>query len=411
MSEAIVIGGGAAGMFSAICLAENGWRVTLFEKNEKLGKKLFITGKGRCNLTNDCTDDEFFSHVVTNSRFLYSAYHQCPSGEVCRLFESWGLTLKTERGRRVFPASDHAYDVIDVLKRRLIRCGVRIELNTRVDKLMTETTEEGLAMVTGVFAGGETFPADRVVIATGGLSYPSTGSTGDGLRFAADTGHRITACRPSLVAINCAEADAAALSRLTLKNIRLTVRDSKKTLYDDFGELTFMPYGISGPLVLTASALAGDRLRRGNLTAEIDLKPAVDEVRLDRDIIRLLTDNANKDVIHAVRGLYPAVMVPVLLDRAGIDPRSKARDLTKSARRRLLLETKHFRLTLTSLRGYEEAVITRGGVSVSDIEPATMMSKKVQGLAFAGEVIDVDALTGGFNLQIAWATAYAAGTH
>ena len=182
-------------------------------------------------------------------------------------------------------------------------------------------------------------------------------------------------------------------------------------MYDDFGELTFMPYGISGPLVLTASALAGDRLRRGNLTAEIDLKPAVDEVRLDRDMIRLLTDNANKDVIHAVRGLYPAVMVPVLLDRAGIDPRSKARDLTKSARRRLLLETKHFRLTLTSLRGYEEAVITRGGVSVSDIEPATMMSKRVQGLAFAGEVIDVDALTGGFNLQIAWATAYAAGTH
>ena len=438
--KAVVVGGGAAGMMASIMLGERGFDVTLLEKNEKLGKKIFITGKGRCNFTNDCEPETFFESVISNPRFMYSSYYAMTAQDLRALFESWGLETKVERGQRAFPASDHAYDVIDCLKRQLKRTGVTVHLNTEVTEIRTASLEEADAAsgsgdtdkrtsdpavshefddrrsdrrttrkVTGVRCGKTVYRADRVIIATGGLSYPTTGSTGDGYKWAEALGHKVTDRRPSLVALNCAEQDLTALQGLSLKNVSFTVKDGKKSLYEGFGEMLFTHFGVTGPLILTASAKLGKTLEKKALTGRIDLKPAVAEERLDRDLVGLLNENANRDVRYAVRALYPASLVPVLLDRSGIPHDKKARDITKEERRALLNETKAFGVTLTGLRGYNEAVITQGGVSVKQIDPATMASKLVDGLYFAGEVLDLDAVTGGFNLQIAWATGAAAG--
>ena len=426
--KAVVVGGGAAGMMASIMLGERGFDVTLLEKNEKLGKKIYITGKGRCNFTNDCEPETFFESVISNPRFMYSSYYAMTAQDLRALFESWGLETKVERGQRAFPASDHAYDVIDCLKRQLKRTGVTVHLNTEVTEILTASLEEADAApaqaetaadhtdkrpaarkVTGVRCGKTVYRADRVIIATGGLSYPTTGSTGDGYKWAEALGHKVTDRRPSLVALNCAEQDLTALQGLSLKNVSFTVKDGKKSLYEGFGEMLFTHFGVTGPLILTASAKLGKTLEKKALTGRIDLKPAVAEERLDRDLVGLLNENANRDVRYAVRALYPASLVLVLLDRSGIPHDKKARDITKEERRALLNETKAFGVTLTGLRGYNEAVITQGGVSVKQIDPATMASKLVDGLYFAGEVLDLDAVTGGFNLQIAWATGAAAG--
>ena len=444
--KAIVVGGGAAGMMAAIMLSERGFETTLLEKNEKLGKKLFITGKGRCNFTNDCEPDIFFENVVSNPRFLYSALYGLTPQDVISLFESWGLETKVERGQRAFPASDHAYDVIDCLKRQLKKAGVRVELNTEVTGLLTSGEADGgpglkssedsaRLRVTGVRTRNKAYSADRVIIATGGLSYPTTGSTGDGYKWAESLGHTIVPCRPSLVALTCAEHDLAALQGLTLKNVSFTVKpltdpngentgntrdgengrngkNSKKkrrSLYSGFGEMLITHFGVTGPLVLTASARCGRALEEGPLAGSIDLKPAVPADDLDRDLTGFLAENANRDCLHAIRPLYPASFVPVLLDRAGIPAHKKAHDITREERAALVSVTKNFLVTLTGLRGYNEAVITQGGVSVKEVDPGTMASKMADNLYFAGEVLDVDALTGGFNLQIAWATGAAAG--
>ena len=402
MENVIVVGGGPAGMLSAIRLAQRGFSVRLFEKNEKLGKKLFITGKGRCNLTNDCTEEDFFSHVVTNPRFLYSAYASCSSQDIQTLFRNWGLDLKVERGRRVFPASDHSYDVIDVLKRQLKKYRVEVRLNTTVTGL-----ECSDGRVTGVRVGKELYPADRIIVATGGLSYPSTGSTGDGYRFAQDLGLKVTETMPSLVGLVTEDRDIDALQGLSLKNVSLTLYDGKKKVSEDFGEMLFTHYGISGPLVLSASALCGPRLRKGPLKAVIDLKSAVPNEKLDADLRGRLKENANKLASHAIRSLLPSSLVPVILERAGIPSDRVSHDVTKEERRGLVETLKGMTLTITSLRSFEEAIITKGGISVKEIDPATMAAKRMAGLYFIGEVLDLDAMTGGYNLQIAWTTAMA----
>ena len=427
MEKVIIIGGGPAGMMASIRYAERGFDVTLLEKNEKLGKKLFITGKGRCNLTNDCSEETFFENVMSNPKFLFSAYHALSAQDTMALFGKWGLALKVERGNRVFPVSDHSYDVTDTLKKRMKALGVKVFLNTRVDDIVCKkkpdeqnadnqekaavksaSSRKPTSYVTGVKAGHRFFEADRVLIATGGLSYPVTGSTGDGLKWAGRTGHRVTDCLPSLVAMNASDYDVATLSGLSLKNVTFSISRKKKLLFSGFGEMMFTHFGITGPLVLTASAAVGSVLKKEELTGYIDLKPRVDESRLDADLLRLFEDNANKNVSHAIRSLYPLSIVPVILDRGDIPADKKVHDITKAERIRIREVTKKFAVHLTGLRGFEEAIVTRGGVSVRDVDPATMESKKVEGLYFAGEVLDLDALTGGFNLQVAWSTAYAA---
>jgi len=453
--KAVVVGGGAAGMMAAIALAERRYDVTLIEKNEKLGKKLFITGKGRCNFTNDCEPDVFFENVISNPCFLYSAYYGLTAQDLKAKFESWGLKTKVERGQRAFPASDHSYDVIDCLKRQLKGAGVTVLLNTCVTGIAAEPSPDNTPSAVGVMAGRRFFPADRVIVATGGLSYPSTGSDGDGLKWAEALGHTVTSLRPSLVAMTCAETDLAELQGLTLKNVTFTVtkaselsaslkepgtgtvmpkagKKAAKPLYSGFGEMMFTHFGVTGPLVLTASAVCGryfesdsgtrlssDRREpagkadfpgKRELAGAIDLKPAVPSDQLDGNLIGLLKENANRDVIHAIRDLYPASLVAVILDRAGIASHKKAREITREERAAIVSVTKAFPVTLTGTRGFDEAIITQGGISVKEIDPATMESKLINNLYFAGEVLDVDALTGGFNLQIAWSTGYAAGS-
>lgn len=412
MKRVIIIGGGAAGMMASIRCAERGFDVLLIEKNEKLGKKLFITGKGRCNLTNDCSPEEFFSHVTSNPKFLYSSYYGFTAQDTMEKFREWGLKIKTERGQRVFPVSDHSYDVTDTLKKQMKRLGVKILLNTVAEDIIlrenTEEISEEKPQIKGLRAGGKFYPADRIIITTGGLSYPVTGSTGDGLRWAEKMGHRITECLPSLVAMSASDHDIVPLQGLSLKNVTFSILKNKKVVYEEFGEMLFTHFGVSGPLVLTASSCVGKLLRKGELQAFIDLKPAVSHEKLNSDFLRLFEENPNKDVLHAIRSLYPASLVPVILERAGISPHKKVHDITKEERGRLREVTKHFALHLTGLRGFEEAIITKGGVSVKEVDPSTMASRRVSGLYFAGEVLDLDALTGGFNLQIAWSTAWAA---
>ena len=399
-----VIGGGAAGMFAAVHAAANGCEVHLFEKNEKLGKKVYITGKGRCNLTNACETEELFDAVVTNPKFLYSAFYGYTNQDVIAFFEKAGMKTKTERGERVFPVSDHSTDVIDALRRKLREYKVQVHLNTEVSKVEAKD-----AKVTGVWLAGEKklFPADAVLVATGGISYKTTGSTGDGYRFAEELGHKVTDLYPSLVPFNTREAWAKELQGLSLKNVDVRVMDGKKKLYDGFGEMMFTHFGVTGPLILSASSYTAKTVRKKELQLFIDLKPALSK-ELDHRILRDFEESRNKQFKNALGGLFPAKLTPVMIRLSGISPEKKVNEIAREERMAFVDLIKNLPLTITGLRDYNEAIITKGGVTVREVNPSTMESKLVKGLYFAGEVLDLDAVTGGFNLQIAWSTAYAA---
>ena len=408
MSKVLIVGGGAAGMFASIFAAKNGNEVHVFEKNEKLGKKLFITGKGRCNVTNACDVDELFQNMVSNEKFMYSSFYGFTNQDVMDFFENAGLRLKTERGNRVFPQSDHSSDVIRTLELEMKRNGVHIHLYSNVEKVVAEDGRFSYL----VMADGSKEEGDACIIATGGVSYQTTGSTGDGYRFAETMGHKITEPAPSLVPMNVREEYIPALMGLSLRNVQATVYDRKKELYSDFGEMLFTHFGVSGPLIISASAYVGKILQKKHeLKLVIDLKPALSEEQLDARVLREFDANHNKQFKNAVTGLFPAKLLPVMIHLSGIDPEKKVNVITKEERMNFVHLIKHFTVTLTGLRDFKEAIITRGGVKVKEVNPSTMESKLVQGLYFAGEVLDLDALTGGFNLQIAWSTAFAAGSN
>ncbi len=410
MSRVAVIGGGASGMMAAIAAAGQGHTVTIYEKNEKLGKKIYITGKGRCNFTNDCAPDELLQAVCVNRKFLYSAFYEFDAQQTIRFFEEEGMPVKTERGRRVFPASDHASDVTAALERRLKKEGVTVRLNQEVREILSDGDTDGRPGVTGIqLRSGEKAAADHVIVATGGLSYPSTGSTGDGYRLARKAGHTVTACCPSLVPIETEGTVAGQMQGLSLKNVEVSVLDKGKVLFREFGEMLFTHFGVTGPLILTASAVIGQKLQEHPLTLRIDCKPALTKEQLDARILRDFEGEKNRQFKNALSGLLPAKMIPVIVARSGILPEKPVHDITRKERQALVSLIKGFTLTLLRLRDYNEAVITRGGVSVKEINPSTMESRKMTGLSFAGEVLDVDALTGGYNLQIAWSTGHLAG--
>ncbi|MCH5264983.1 MAG: NAD(P)/FAD-dependent oxidoreductase [Lachnospiraceae bacterium] len=408
MKRVVVIGGGAAGMMAAIWCARNGSQVTLLEQNEKLGKKLFLTGKGRCNITNACDVSDLFSHVISNPKFLYSAFYGFSNEDTAAFFNALGLKTRVERGNRVFPCSDKSSDVIRVLQQECERQGVAVRLFTKAADVLAS---EG--KVTGVkLCSGETLPAEAVIVATGGLSYSSTGSTGDGYRMAEKLGHTVTALRPGLTGLLVREKTPSILQGLTLKNTAVEITapsGGKKKLYQGFGELLFTHYGVSGPLMLTASSLLGDRLAEGALVLHIDLKPALSAEQLDARLLRDFEEAGNANVKNAMAHLLPKSMIPVLLTACGIPQEEKINQLTKRERRCIADGMKDFCLTLTGTRDMEEAIITRGGICVDEVDPSTMESRLVKGLYFAGEILDLDALTGGFNLQIAWSTGCMAG--
>ena len=410
MSHVIVVGGGAAGMFAAIAAAKNGHQVTLYEKNEKLGKKIFITGKGRRNITNAADMEELFDAVVTNSKFLYSSFYGYTNQNVIDFFEDAGVPVKIERGNRVFPLSDHSSDVIRALEREMKKVGVKVCLNTEVKSVEAEKGKFNKV----VLKDTTTQTADACIVATGGLSYRSTGSTGDGFRFAENVGHKVTQCFPSLVPMETKEPWICELQGLSLRNVEAKILDGKKELYKDFGEMLFTHFGVSGPLIISASSYVGKKFMDKNgqkkeLTLEIDLKPALTEEQLDQRVLRDFEENHNRQFKNAITKLFPTKLIPVMLELGGIDPEKKVNSIEKEERKQFVHLIKHFRMTLTGLRDYPEAIITKGGVNVKEIDPGTMESKLVKGLYFAGEVLDLDALTGGFNLQIAWSTGYAAG--
>ncbi|MBO4478610.1 MAG: (d)CMP kinase [Lachnospiraceae bacterium] len=412
----LVIGGGAAGMMAAIAAASAGGKVTLFEKNEKLGKKLYITGKGRCNVTNACDPEDFFANIVRNPRFMYSSFKLCSNDMLMALLESYGVPLKTERGNRVFPVSDHSSDIIRALADELKRQNVRVCLNYEVKGLLLEDNSAEASAArrcVGVIGrDGKKHYFDHVIVATGGLSYPSTGSTGDGLRFAEKAGLKVNACLPSLVPFEVAEPACRTLSGLSLKNVAVRLMADAKEIYSGFGEMLFTHFGVSGPLILSASAAATEYLAKGQkLTLHIDLKPALSEKQLNDKLIRLFTEGAQKSFKNAVASMLPARLLQVILDASGLDQEKKSGLVSKQERADFIHILKDYTLTVIATRGYPEAVITRGGVDVKAVSPTTMKVKGVDGLSFAGEVLDVDALTGGFNLQIAWSTGFAAGTY
>ena len=405
MSEVIVIGGGPAGMFAALFAARNGHKVTLIEKNEKLGKKLYITGKGRCNITNAGDMEDLFDHVVSNPKFLYSAFYSFDNQMVISFFEEHGLSTKVERGNRVFPVSDHSSDVIAALQRALLSQKVEILLYTKVERLLVE--EECIKGV--VLSNKKELYADAVIVATGGLSYPTTGSTGDGYRFAEESGHRIKNTTPSLVPFEVKENWCRDLQGLSLKNIRIAIKKEKKTVYDDFGEMLFTHFGVSGPVILSASAaIRPEEIEKG-LSLFIDLKPALDEDTLDKRVLKDFEEAKNKQFKNAVSHLFPTKLIPVMIELSGIDPDKKVNEIAKEERKAFVHLMKNLELTITGTRGFKEAIITKGGVSVKDVNPSTMESKRLHGLYFCGEVLDLDAYTGGYNLQIAWSTGYLAG--
>lgn len=453
----IVVGGGAAGMMAAIAAARGGARVTLLERNEKLGKKLYITGKGRCNVTNAGDMDNLFANVMTNAKFLYSAFYSFDNRALMDFLEAAGCPLKTERGERVFPASDHSSDVIAALAGVMKQLGVEVRLHTRVKGLWWEeepaksresgkrdrtlaqgpgvaATESGegrkaaapaerdgaggtakgaqgtgTGVVRGVeLAEGKRLEADRVILATGGLSYASTGSTGDGFLLAKETGHGMIECRPSLVPFRVREKWCRDLMGVSLRNVSLSLYQGDKEIYCGFGEMLFTHFGVSGPLVLSASSYYVTKCR-GEARLFIDLKPALDAQQLDRRVLRDFEESRNRQFKNALGQLFPARLIPVMIRLSGIPPEKPVNEITREERKTFVELIKALPLTVTGVRGYEEAVITKGGVSVRDVNPSTMESRKVRGLYFAGEMLDLDALTGGYNLQIAWSTGHLAG--
>nr|WP_308628172.1 NAD(P)/FAD-dependent oxidoreductase [uncultured Eisenbergiella sp.] len=431
MSRVLVVGGGAAGMMAAFAAAGKGHSVVLFEKNEKLGKKIYITGKGRCNVTNACEPQELFDNVVSNSKFLYSAFYGFDNHAVQQFFEKRGCPLKTERGNRVFPVSDHSSDVIRALAGELEKAGVQVRLHTPVKRLLIEKMQEdGPGRIKGItLLSGEEVMGDAVVLACGGLSYQATGSTGDGYRMAREAGHSLIPCLPSLVPFHIKEEWCRQLQGLALKNVAASLYIEGKEIYEGFGEMLFTHFGVSGPLILSASSYyqtaaekqrkktekkakkAGDQSREKSAQAllKLDLKPALSAEQLDKRILRDFEDNKNKQFKNAVDGLFPARLVPVMIQLSGIDPEKKVHEITREERKYFAECIKGLSLTVTGTRGFEEAIITRGGIKVKEVNPSTMESKLVSGLYMAGEMLDLDALTGGFNLQIAWSTGHLAG--
>ena len=418
MSNVIVIGGGPAGMIAALAAADKGHRVTLLEKNEKLGKKLFITGKGRCNVTNAADMEVLFANVCTNEKFLYSAFYQFDNNAIMDLLEKAGCPLKIERGDRVFPVSDHSSDVIAAFQRELKKRGVNVMLNTEVKSLlledmnvMSKCEKAVIQRITGVeLSNGKRLSADACILCTGGVSYPSTGSTGDGHKFAENTGHKMVECKPALVPLETAEKWCGDLMGLSLRNVSVRMCQGKKELYEGFGEMLFTHFGVSGPLILSASSFYSKQKKdKGEVMLYIDLKPALDMEQLDKRLLRDFDENKNKQFKNALNGLFPTKLIPVMISLSGIDPDKKIHEVTKEERRSFANLIKNLPLTVTGTRSFAEAIITQGGVSVKDVNPSTMESKKVKGLYMAGELLDLDAMTGGFNLQIAWSTGYLAG--
>ena len=433
MRDIVVIGAGPAGMMAAIVAAKAGHQVTLLEKNEKIGKKLFITGKGRCNVTNACEVEGLFANVMEHEKFLYSAIYGFDNQAVMQFFEAAGCKLKIERGQRVFPESDHSSDVIRALDMQLKSAGVNLLLNREVESVLTKELEvkeedqehipdkykkkksskskkKQTAVVTGVkLKNKQVRPADSVIVATGGVSYVLTGSTGDGHRFAKECGHSIVELSPALVPFQIAEDWCKDLQGLSLRNVEAVVEVEGKKIYSDFGEMLFTHYGVSGPLMLSASSYYVHKAKGKQAKIYIDLKPALTKEQLDKRILREFDDNKNKQFKNAITSLFPAKLLPIMPMLADINPDKKVHEITKEERERFVDVIKHMELTITGLRDYNEAIVTKGGVSVSEVSPSTMESKLVKGLYFAGEVLDLDALTGGFNLQIAWSTGYLAG--
>lgn len=408
MSEVLVVGAGAAGMSAAISAAACGHRVRLYDKNEKIGKKLYITGKGRCNLTNFSDMKNVMDNVVSNSKFLYSAFHSFTNEDIMRLIEEAGCKLSVERGNRVFPLSGHSSDILKALQKIMDEYGVKLILNTEVEGLLLEG-----AACKGVILKkkGEKVFADAVILATGGLSYKSTGSTGDGYRFAKLAGHSVTPLYPSLVPFNIEEREASFLQGLSLKNVRLSVYQKEKEIFSGFGELLFTHFGVSGPLILSASAYAVTFLKNGNLKMYIDLKPALDEKRLDERLIRDFEKFHNKLLKNALNNLLPSKLIPEVIRQSGVDENRQINKISKDERAAILKSLKQLEFTITSTRGFCEAVITKGGIDIKEVNPSSMESKLVENLYFAGEVLDLDALTGGYNLQIAWSTGWCAGAN
>ncbi len=398
-----IIGGGAAGMMASVFAAKDGVSVDLYERNEKLGKKLYITGKGRCNLTNACDMEELLGSVRSNPKFLYSAFYGFTNRDAMDFFEKEGLRIKVERGNRVFPESDRSADVLDTLKHAIKKAGVRVHLNSRVTRLRKEGERFFLEL-----EDKKTAEADRIFVATGGISYESTGSSGDGYLMARELGLKVTECCPSLVPFQIKESFVKELQGLALKNIAIRVMDGKKVLHEDFGELLFTHFGVSGPLILTASSVCGRAIQEKELKLFLDLKPALTTEQMETRVLREFEAAKNKKFGNVASVFFPSKLTPVMIRLSGISAEKKVNEITKEERRRFLQNMKELQLTVTGLRGYNEAVVTKGGVSVKEIHPSSMESKKVPGLYFIGEVLDLDAVTGGFNLQIAWSTAVAA---
>lgn len=403
MAKVIIIGGGAAGMIAAYSAALTSKQVILLEKNEKLGKKIFITGKGRCNLTNASDMNTVMENVVSNKRFLFSAFKNFTNEDIMNLVENNGTKLKIERGNRVFPVSDHSSDIIKSLENAIRDLHVDIRLNTKVDELIIENDR-----CIGVTIGKNKIMADAVIVATGGMSYQATGSDGDGYRFAKEAGLSVSKLYPSLVPFNIEGERIKALQGLSLKNIHAYIYNDKKLVYDEFGEMLFTHFGVSGPVIISASAVIGNKNIKG-YKLSIDLKPALDEEKLDERILRDFAEQKNKSLKNSLNKLFPAKLIDEVIFQSKLDPDKKVNLLTKEERHSLVHATKNLEYVISSTRGFNEAIITKGGVEVSQINPKTMESKKIKGLFFAGEVIDLDAFTGGYNLQIAWSTGYAAG--
>ena len=445
MSKVLIIGGGAAGMMAGVFAARNHHEVHILEKNEKLGKKVFITGKGRCNVANACDTEELFPAVMSNPKFLYSGFYSFGPQDVMNFFEEAGVPLKIERGNRVFPQSDHSSDIIRALERELKKAGAVIHLHTAVKEIVKESETDSASenqsqnefrneaadqesakakdkagkadntvkeKITGVILEDGTFvKGDVVIVATGGFSYQSTGSTGDGYRFARELGLKVTDISPSLVPLKTKEDYIPKLQGLSLKNTGLTIKNGKKVLYEDFGEMMFTHFGVTGPMILSASAHIGAKLAKapnGELSAYLDLKPALTKEQLDARILREFEAGQNKQFKNVIGVLFPSSLTPVMLELGGIPAEKKIHDISREERQHFIDLIKAFPFTITGMGEFKEAIITKGGVSVKEINPGTMESKKISGLYFTGEVLDLDAVTGGYNLQIAWSTAYLA---
>ena len=412
MSKVVVIGGGPAGMFAAYFAAQNGHEVTLLEQNEKLGKKLYITGKGRCNITNASDMENLFANVCSNEKFLYSAFYSYTNDQVVEFFENHGLKTKVERGNRVFPLSDHSSDVIATLSKALKEVNVEVKLYSKVIELITEEEDSKPVIKGVVLEDGKKMMVDNVVLATGGISYPTTGATGDGYRFAESLNHKIVEPSPSLVPFEIQEHWVTQLQGLALKNVSISIEQKGKKLYSDFGEMLFTHFGVSGPMILSASAAIKPACFKDfehEMTLKIDLKPALDKEQLDKRILKDFEETKNKQYKNSIQKLLPSKMIPIIIELSGVDPDKQVNEITKEERRKLVDLLKGLPMTIIGLRGWKEAIITKGGVSVKNVNPSTMESKLVKGLYFAGELLDLDAMTGGYNLQIAWSTGYLAG--